>query len=386
MIHRQGRWLAGASRGAWRLTGVVAVLACAVGMGAQELKYPKKPDAVHGGVVYHAGCVACHGETGKGAPQTSTEFVRPGTFPDFTRCDQTMPEPDSNWKAVIVHGGPGFGFSTIMPAFGELLSDEDINDVVAYLRTFCREPHWARGELNLPRALVTEKAYPEDEFVLSTAANATGAPGFTTDSIHEEQFGPVSQLEVDVPQHDEDQNHQWQNGVGDITVGMKEVLWASLHTGTIVSAQGGVLLPTGKSRYGFGAGTTTFEPFVSADQLFRTNTWIQFQMGADLPVDPKKSPQSLFYYTALGQTLAGDHRLGRQWSPMVELLANRDLMDGAKTDWDVMPEMQVTLSKRQHVRVDLGYRAPLTDTAGRQGQVDFYVLWDWADGKFWEGW
>ena len=71
---------------------------------------------------------------------------------------------------------------------------------------------------------------------------------------------------------------------------------------------------------------------------------------------------------------------------MVEFLANRDLVDGAKTDWDVMPEMQVTLSKRQHIRADLGYRAPFTDTKGRQGQVNFYILWDWADGKFWEGW
>jgi mono/diheme cytochrome c family protein len=355
-------------------------------LSAQTLKYAKHPDAVHGETVYRSGCIACHGDRGTGAPQTSTEFVRPDTFPNFTWCDQTTPEPDITWKAIIVHGGPGRGFSTIMPAFGDLLSDNDINDVIAYLRSLCTNPHWPRGELNLPRAIVTEKAFPEDEFVLSTTVNASGAPGFTTDYIHEESFGAKTQLEVDLPQHDEDQNHQWQNGVGDITFGLKRVLWSSLHTGSIVSLQGGVLPPTGDSKRGFGAGTTTFEPFLSADQLFKTNTWVQFQMGAELPVDPKKSPQSLFYYTALGQTLAGDHRLGREWSPMVELLANRDLVDGAKTDWDVLPEMQVTISKRQHIRADIGYRAPFTDTAGRQGQVDFYILWDWGDGKLWEGW
>jgi len=378
---RPPRWPGPIARGA-----VVVVLACAGTLSGQRLKYAKPPDPVHGGVVYRSGCIACHGDGGRGAAPTSTEFVRPGTFPDFTRCDQTTPEPDSTWKAIIVHGGPGFGFSTIMPAFGDLLSDDDINDVIAYLRTFCGNPHWPRGELNLPRAMVTEKAFPEDEFVLTTAANASGAPGFETHYIHEQSFGAKTQLEVDVPQHDQDQNHEWQNGIGDITFGLKRVLWSSLHTGSIVAVQGGVLPPTGDSKKGFGAGTTTFEPFVSADQLFRTNTWVQFQMGAELPVDAKKSPQSLFYSTALGQTLAGDHRLGRQWSPMLEFLANRDLVDGAKTDWDVMPEMQVTLSKRQHIRVDLGYRAPFTNTSGRQGQVDFYILWDWADGKFWEGW
>jgi hypothetical protein len=71
---------------------------------------------------------------------------------------------------------------------------------------------------------------------------------------------------------------------------------------------------------------------------------------------------------------------------MVEFLTTRDLVDGAKTDWDVLPEMQVTLSRRQHVRADVGVRAPVTNTTDRSPQVVFYVLWDWADGKLWKGW
>ena len=353
---------------------------------AQKLHYTRPQSAAHGKVLYEQGCVACHGDHGNGAPLTSTEFKRPGTFPDFTRCDQTTSEANMQWKAIIVNGGPARGFSTIMPAFGELLASSDIDDIIAYLRTFCGNPQWPRGELNLPRAIVTEKAYPEDEFVLSTAGNASGAPGFTTDFIHEQRFGIKNQIEIDYPQHDEDQNHQWQNGPGDITVGLKRVFYSNLRTGSIFSLQGGILPPSGDSKRGFGSGSTTFEPFAAFDQLFPTNTWVQFQMGADLPVHPDITPQSLFYYTAIGQSLAADHRLGRLWSPMVEFLATRDLEDGAKTDWDVMPEMQVTLSRRQHIRADLGYRAPFTDTAGRNAQVYFYVLWDWQDGKLWKGW
>jgi hypothetical protein len=52
----------------------------------------------------------------------------------------------------------------------------------------------------------------------------------------------------------------------------------------------------------------------------------------------------------------------------------------------VLPEMQVTISARQHVRFDLGVRNPVTNTAGRNKQLVFYLLWDWADGKLWEGW
>ncbi|TCK71663.1 mono/diheme cytochrome c family protein [Acidipila rosea] len=361
---------------------VAAVPAC-----AQAIHYAHPPDANNGAVIYNSGCIACHGAEGKGAPQSLTVFTRPDSFPDFTACSQTTPEVDSAYKSVIVHGGPNYGFSQIMPAFGQLLTDRQINDVVAYLRTFCHNVHhYPRGELNLPRALVTEKAFPEDELVLSAAANVSGAASNTIDAIHEQTFAGRNQLEVDVPVNHADLNGQGTSGVGDVTVGLKRELFSSLHTGSILSLQGGILLPTGDSRSGFGAGAATFEPFAAFDQLFKTNTWIQFQIGGDLPTNRKNTPNSLFYRTALGQTFARDHGLGRQYSPMVELLARRDFTTGAVTDWDILPQMQVTLSPRQHVRADIGVRAPFTDTQGRKPQIVFYVLWDWADGKFWEGW
>ena len=364
---------------------VVSVAASSVALFAQTLKHSHPPNISNGRTIYNNGCITCHGSTGKGAAQSSTVFKRPDTFPDFTQCDQTTPEADSAWKAVITHGGPSRGFSTIMPSFGELLSSDEIDDVVAYIRGYCPNPHWPRGELNLPRALVTEKAFPEDELVITTAMNATGAPGFRTDFIHEQSFGKKDQVEVDVPWVMQDLNHSYDSHVGDMTFGLKHVMFSSLRTGSILALQGGILPPTGSTKLG-GNGTTVFEPFASFDQLFKTNTWVQFQMGADLPRHPNITPQSLFYYTAIGQTLSADHRMGREWSPMVEFLATRDLKDGAHTDWDVLPEMQVTISRRQHIRADIGVRTPFTNTAGRTPQVNFYLLWDWADGKFWEGW
>jgi hypothetical protein len=78
---------------------------------SQTIRYAKPPDAKNGERIYKGGCIACHGDTGKGAPETSTEFKRPDTFPDFTDCSGTTPEPNSAWKAVILHGGPERGFS-----------------------------------------------------------------------------------------------------------------------------------------------------------------------------------------------------------------------------------------------------------------------------------
>jgi mono/diheme cytochrome c family protein len=353
---------------------------------AQYLGYSFKADAGKGKQIYQAGCVACHGRDGKGAPETTSAFERPSTFPDFSRCDQTTAEVNAAYKAVIQHGGPNRGFSQIMPSFGEALSSQDIDDVVAYLRSFCRQPHWPRGELNLPRAMVTEKAYPEDEEVLSTSVNVQGQPGNETHIIHEQRFGTKNQIEVDVPIAFNNINHVWYGGTGDTTLGIKRVMFSNLNTGSILSLQGGFLLPSGNRSRGLGSGTTTFEPFAAFDQLFRTDTFLQLQLGADVPFHTDIAPQSIFFNSAIGQSFAADHGLGRLWTPMFEFLAARDLVNHAKTDWDVLPELQVTISKRQHIRADLGLRIPTTNTAGRQKQVMFYILWDWADGKLTEGW
>src|ERR1700688_1497288 len=117
-------------RGRGILLSVIAVSVAAllggwaVQASAQRLQYTKRPNVENGEKVYKGGCIACHGAEGKGAPMASTVFLRPDTFPDFTDCAGTTPEPDGNWKAVIVHGGPSRGLSQIMPAFGDLLTDD----------------------------------------------------------------------------------------------------------------------------------------------------------------------------------------------------------------------------------------------------------------------
>lgn len=368
---------------------VLFLLVVVVGMRAVMHAQPESQGGLHlatGEQIYRSACIACHGPDAQGTPKVITGFEPPRTFPDFTKCDQTTPEPDSAWKAVITYGGRFRGFSQIMPSFGEALSSEQIDEVIRYLRSFCKNSHWPRGELNLPRALVTEKAYPEDEVVLSTSVNLRGTPGVQSHIIHEQRFGVKNQIEVDVPLNFEDQDHTWYGGVGDVTFGLKRVIFSSLHTGSIFSLQGAVVAPTGNKTRGFGTGTTTFETFAAFDQLFPTNTFVQFQMGADLPHDTRVAPQSLFWHTAVGQMFAPNHGLGRLWSPMFEFIAARDLVDRAKTDWDVVPQMQVTISHRQHVRANLGVRVPVNNTAGRPTQLVFYVLWDWFDGRLTEGW
>jgi mono/diheme cytochrome c family protein len=339
--------------------------------------------------IYEAACVACHGPDGKGTPETIAGFQKPDSFPDFTRCDQTTPELNTDWKAVIIHGGQFRGFSQIMPSFGEALTDRQIDQVIHYLRGFCRSSGWPRGELNLPLALATEKAYPEDEEVVTGSLNVKGAPGTGYHIIHEQRLGERNQIEVDVPvEFARPERGLWYGGFGDVTLGLKRVLLAKLNqnSGSIFSMQGGILLPAGNRAHGLGSGLTTFETFAAFGQLFPKYFFVQAQGGADLPFDTSKAPQGVFGRAAVGKGFGQNGGLGRLWSPMVEFVANRDLVRGAATDWDVVPEFQVTLSRRQHIRFNAGVSIPATNTAGRDPQLLFYVLWDWQDGKLTEGW
>src|SRR2546430_5129414 len=110
--------------------------------------------------IYKSACVACHGPDGRGTPKTIAGFEPPDSFPDFTRCDQTTPEPNTAWEDVIMHGGPSRGFSQIMPAFGDALNLEQISKVIEYMRS---EEHTSelQSQSNLVCRLLLEKKKPE---------------------------------------------------------------------------------------------------------------------------------------------------------------------------------------------------------------------------------
>jgi hypothetical protein len=50
-----------------------------------------------------------------------------------------------------------------------------------------------------------------------------------------------------------------------------------------------------------------------------------------------------------------------------------------------VPQLQVTLSTRQHIMANIGIRVPLDDPH-RPTTAAVYLLWDWFDGGFLEGW
>jgi mono/diheme cytochrome c family protein len=354
--------------------------------------------AVHGGkAIYEAACAACHGGHGEGTAQSVAGFDQPDSFPHFNKCAETTPEFTRDYAASVRDGGPARGFSPIMPSFGNVLTPQQVNEVVAYLRTFCKESGWPMGELNVPRALITEKAFPESEAILTTTVNAKGPPAISNEFSYEHVLSKHDQLEVAVPfswLHDD--RGASAGGLGDIAIGDKHVLYSQLTVpdqgpvydaiGAILSIQGEVVLATGDQKRGLGAGEPSLGVFALYDQLFGHQAFMQIQAGMNIPRHTEYGPRSAYVNGAFGKSFAGSAELGRLWSPMVEVIANRDLTAGTRTDWDAVPEFQMTLNRRQHIRAALGYRMPLNDTAGRPRQVIAYFLWDWFDGGLFEGW
>ena len=51
-----------------------------------------------------------------------------------------------------------------------------------------------------------------------------------------------------------------------------------------------------------------------------------------------------------------------------------------------MPQVQLSISKRRHVRANFGVLMPMNDMATRPMQAMGYLLWDWYDGGLDEGW
>lgn len=340
--------------------------------------------------IYTEACAACHGADGTGVRQEQLGFDVP--TPDFTDCNFATREADADWVAVAHDGGPVRAFARFMPAFGEALSEAQLEAAVGHIRSFCTSDAWPRGELNLPLPLYTTKAFPEDEVVVQSTV-ATEDPGSVAiEAIYEKRIGARNQVEIAVPAvwwesrtPDGEGTGDWRSVLGDIVLGYKRVVYDDLDRGTIVSFATEVVLPTGDEDAGASAGTVIVEPMLLVGQLLPRGYFVHGQAGFGLPLDDDEADDEAFWRLAAGRAIT-EGRWGRRWAPMIEVLGSRALVGDADTEWDAVPQIQVTLNRRQHVRLGVGVRLPLNDTGERDPVVRLYVLWDFFDGGLTDGW
>jgi cytochrome c oxidase cbb3-type subunit 3 len=82
-------------------------------------------------------CSVCHGIGGKGdGPSAQGLEPKPA---DFTNCKAMAKDSDDVLFKIIKGGGQSAGRSTVMPAWGDSLSDQQIGELVKLIRGFCKK-------------------------------------------------------------------------------------------------------------------------------------------------------------------------------------------------------------------------------------------------------
>lgn len=93
-------------------------------------------NAAKGKVVYDQYCAACHGTSGKGdGPAAAALNPKPR---DHTDAKYMATLKDQDIVKVMKEGGAAVGKSPLMPPWGGHLTDQQIQDLVAYIRSLAR--------------------------------------------------------------------------------------------------------------------------------------------------------------------------------------------------------------------------------------------------------
>ena len=293
---------------------------------------PTEPDAM-----FDAFCAVCHGEDGRGQVENPAIDSEPM---DFTDCAVATPEPDADWQLVITHGGLAAGLSSEMPSYGDALTDGQILALIGYIRGFCAEPGWPIGTLSFPRPIFTEKAFPDNEFLLLPEFS-DGVTRFGLRAIYERRLGRRGHVEMRLP--------------------FESFSAAGLE----------VSLPTGDEDDGLGHGTAVFEPYLAFGTTLG-DLYLQTQLKVESPASDPVSDAELGYNVYVGFDLS---EFLTTWTLGLEL-------NGVARDLALTPQLRKGLTRTGAIAVGSGVQFPLTNRAVRRVRWVGYFLWEYLDPVF----
>jgi hypothetical protein len=313
------------------------VLAAALALGSQPA-----PSTIP--EMWGAWCARCHADDGSGKISEPTVTVVPM---DFTDCKVTSPEPDADWERAIARGGPGVGLSPEMPGFEDSLTPAQITAFVSHIRGFCKEAGWPGGNANFPRPIITEKAFPENEFLILPAINHERE--YQLKGVYERRLGKRSMVEISVPI----QNY----GVRNVDIAFKH----TVHANNFQIASLG--LETALS-----SDTVVFEPFVAAGAMLG-NWYVQGHLKVELPIDRAKASRALVYNAYFGRDTNASPQT---WTLGAEL-------NGDNRQLSVTPQVRKGLTGTGAVAASLGVMVPLNQREGRGLRWVGYLLWEYLE-------
>ena len=309
-----------------------------------------------GAALYRSWCLKCHGADGRGTPATTARLEVPPA--DLADCKASTAEPDDRWVGIVTKGAAAFGLSLDMPAFGEAGTPEQIRAVIRYVRSLCRERGWPPGELNFPRAFLVEKAYPENEWVVTER-------GAGQELIYERRLGKRLQLEAAARTAFDSLDRPFDG----VTAAAKYNVWHSSERRALVSLGLEATPPLGRQE------AWEVEPFLAFGANPRRTLFVQGEV-----VGTWEEAEGI---TALSYRLGLGRAVGRV-VPMLE--AGWTVPTEGERTLSLYPQAWVQLSRLGHVAASLGAELPAVGPEPRHPRLIAFVLWDYADAPLFRGW
>ena len=129
----------------------------------------------HGKKLYGQYCTACHGVNGEGGKGTGVTFSRPRDLPviapALNNSGFLSAAPDMMIKTVLMNGREG---TPMLSFLKQGLSEKDIDDVVAYVRSFEKRPIDETKKADVNQLITFESPHSLDETVTLIKRAITG--------------------------------------------------------------------------------------------------------------------------------------------------------------------------------------------------------------------
>jgi mono/diheme cytochrome c family protein len=331
-------------------------------------------DIEQGERVFESVCATCHGITGRPDPDSPVVQAFDPMPADLSDPLFNSREPRADWFMVVKHGGHAMGLSAQMPAQDANLTDEEIESVVAYVKTLADTTPYPPGEMNLMLPVRTKKAFPEDEWVWkSRVENRDGDDVFRNVIEYEKRVGEAGQTILELIHEDDGTDSEFT----EVEFGYKHAFAWSLEDRSLWSAAFVVAAPLRSE------GEWELAPYVAYAKQVSDSATFQGSGRVKLPVDDFDQGEV---------ELAGImHYAWSPWPrrvfPALEMTATIPFDDngGDAVQFTALPQIRIGLTRGGHVALNLGVELPLSDQE-YDTRYHLTLLWDFADGGFFKGW
>jgi mono/diheme cytochrome c family protein len=321
--------------------------------------------------IYTAQCAVCHGANGR--PDPDSPVVKGlGVMPaDFSDPLFNSREPAGDWEMVIKYGGHALGLAEQMPAQGEALSDEDIANVTAYIKSLVDTQAYPPGEMNLFLPIRTKKAFPEDEVVYQGRFTDQDGDNSQKHVLEfEKRVGKAGQAIVELVYESEGSVSE----LAEAEIGYKQAL--SFSRQHILSAAAVWAIPVEAEGDGELQTYLAYGRVLSDAWIFQSSLRLKFPFeGAS---DGEAEFAGIVHWT--------HSPWPRRVFPALEVTATNPFRSSnGDLEWTVLPQVRIGLTRGGHVALNLGVEVPLTGQSW-DTRYNVTLLWDFADGSFFQGW